>query len=233
MRYAIILLTATIPLQAAHAATAIELETECREELNLGVEELQPGIDKSRLRGCIRNKSANARRAEVYERRATRTQTVETTEDEIRPSVKLDLECREQLGIGAKEIINPGPQLGTLRRCINRLQSEQSRRANTIRRRTSVEERKKRISETLLREKKEKLDQQLESKSRLQRNRLQTQQVPSPRRFKIINDSLRARTDFSDEHRRGSDAEKRLNAQDCRKVSAKEWAKCIREALAK
>jgi|GEM_PF-2203860 hypothetical protein len=237
-----------------HAASAEEdlvgialFEMECREEMNLVGVILPPGKVKGDFRGCIRLKTSNART--VTETKRSRTSSG-IEEKEILDQVlerqrqifgdparstktlrdKYNMQCREKLGIGANEIVKAGPKLGTLRRCIGRMTSETNRASNLRRRRSSVQQRSTIEGGKLKQRKEADLQEELDRRSTNQRTRLQTQTKANPRLLKQIRESYRVRSFFTNDPVE-TRARQKQNAQACRKVPAKEWGTCIREAL--
>ncbi len=222
-------------------------EIECRKEMNLVGVSLQPGKIKGDFRRCIRLKSSQSRtRTEAKRRRATS----QVQEQEIQKKVserqqdayggtsrysfdkrmQYNLDCREMLGIGATDVVKPGPVLGTLKRCIQRKTSEASRAANIRRRRSSVQQRANTIGTTVKDQKESDLQTELKRLNTQQRTRLKTQVKANPRVLKTIRESFRVRSFFTNP-RVDTSAAKKRDVQSCRRVPASEWSTCIREAL--
>lgn len=142
-------------------------------------------------------------------------------------------QCREQLGIGAMEELQPGIQKAALRECIRDLAAEDRR--SYVRgvsnkpayQRTRVQNRISEIGNRILRDQEQKDQRAINARSArsrvLRQQTLSTRFVPSRR--------TNPRTDFSDQYRQDADAQKRFQAQQCRGVPARQWAQCIREAL--
>ena len=249
-----ILTIIAILAMAPHAALAEEnlvsislFETECREEMNLVDIILQPGKTKGDFRRCIRLKTANAKtKAETKRRRSTSDaqeqeilnkvleiqnrlfgETMRSTES-LRD--QYNQECREKLKIGSSEVVQPGPKLGTLKRCIERMTSDASRAADGRRRRSSVQKRSEQIGEAVKKREEAELQQDLRRLDVNQRTRLKTQVKANPRRLKIIRESFRVRSFFSGE-RVDTRASQKLDAQSCRRVPVSQWGECIRKAM--
>ncbi len=136
-----------------------------------------------------------------------------------------NIECRQQLHIEPQEIVQPGPKLGMFLRCIERKTSTARRQKNLIHRRTIAEEKKKDISNTLLQEQQEKTSKELRARNTLRQRRLGT------KRYFSVSPRVRTRIDLKKAFREGSTAEKKHNAQTCRRKKPSEWASCIRNAL--
>lgn len=235
---------ATIPTSAFAGVDLVSMasfEMECRQEMGLVGIEVQPGITKSNLRRCIRLKNSQSRTRTETRRRTT---TDEMQEKEIQEKVleiqeanfggtsrysydqrrQYNLDCREKLGIGAMDIVQPGPKLGSLKRCVERMTSEANRASNLRQRRSTVIDRSKALGTQLKIKKEAELDAEIQRMDTEQRTRLQTQIRANPRELKQIRESYRVR---SVETR----STQKQDAQNCRQVPAKEWGKCIREAI--
>lgn len=243
---------ATIPTTALAGVDLVSMtsvEQECRMEMGLVGMEIQPGITKGKLRGCIRLKSSLSRtRAEDKRKRTSSTiqekeiqqQVLEKQQDAFESTsrysydkrMQYNLDCREKLGIGAKEVVRAGTKLGTLQRCIERMTSEASREANLKRRRKTVTDRSRRIGTSIKEAKEAELDSERKRLDQEQRTRLQTQIQANPRDLKRIRDSYRVRSFFTNDPIETRSNQK-MDAQACRRVPAKEWGACIREALKK
>ena len=225
---------AGVDLQSTHA-----LEMACREELGIVGVELQPGVVKGNFRRCIRLKTAEIKREnDTIRKRTSRSiqqeevlEIPETTPLRYDPMLRDTYvkDCRKQLGIGEKEVVQPGPKLGTLKRCIERKTSEANRK-NTRRKRDTVLRRSRQISTEEKMRKEAGLERELRRLDIQQRNRLQTQTKANPRRLKAIRESYRVKSLYTHERKDGR-AAKKQRAENCRKVSAKKWSSCIREAL--
>lgn len=243
------LIIGLLPLPAlARDMSAFELQ--CREALNMGTREIQPGPQKGKLRDCIRDLAAAARhpkktiadearqqlRKDQALERAERLQT-STVSDQARVfdvnavRQQYDQECREQLHIDEGVTVPPGPLLGQLLRCVERKVSIASREANAVRRRSSVEELKQEVHQRIQQREEGEFTEELRYQSTLRRERLNSQRPPSTTRFLNIRQSGRAQTNFSEAYIEGSTAQKRNQADQCRSVPARERAACIREAL--
>jgi hypothetical protein len=246
----IVMALALVPVSALAEEELVGMslfEMECREEMNLIGVILQPGRTKGDLWRCIRLKTAKAKtRAEAKRRRSS----IDPKEKEILKEVlerqkemlgegaitsnatreQYNLECRESLNIEAMEVVQPGPKLGTLRRCISRKISEASRAANIRRRRSSVQERTKQIGDAVKAKEESDLQIELQRLNRAQRTRLKTQIRANPRELKMIRESYRVRSFFSGE-RIDTRATQRRDAESCRGVAAREWGNCIRKAM--
>ncbi|MCA9370655.1 MAG: hypothetical protein KC680_01695 [Candidatus Peregrinibacteria bacterium] len=245
---ATVLVLALLPMPVG-ARSMSDFELQCREALNIGQRELQPGLQKQALRDCIRDLAAEARKPaktidepeRQLERRQQAVEKAQNLQDQTTGDTATvngntvrdtyDAECRDQLGIEQKTLVQPGPTLGSLLRCIERKVSAASRATNVIRRRTAVEERKKEISDALQEREVNELNEELQYRSTLRRKRLDSQKPLSTTRYLNIRQSARARTDFTQAYIKGSTAEKRNSADQCRRVAATEWAQCIRNAL--
>lgn len=159
---ATVLVLALLPMPVG-ARSMSDFELQCREALNIGQRELQPGLQKQALRDCIRDLAAEARKPaktidepeRQLERRQQAVEKAQNLQDQTTGDTATvngntvrdtyDAECRDQLGIEQKTLVQPGPTLGSLLRCIERKVSAASRATNVIRRRTAVEERKKKF----------------------------------------------------------------------------------------
>lgn len=246
--FATVLALILLPLPA-YARVATVFERECRQELDIGDIELKPGIEKQKLRNCIRTKASDARRPQKKDRtketkldhREKAKQKAITKQKAISPDVEAQgtnelrtifhLQCREEMGIEEEVTVKPGPQLAMLHRCVEKKIAAAKRSDNRYARRTSVEARMKDIANRLLRKQSGELEQQLKMQEELRQKKIDTQKPPSIQRYFNIRESGRARTDFSRAYREGSTASKKANAQDCRRKKPSEWAACIREAL--
>lgn len=224
-------------------------ERSCRESLEIGMREVQPGPLKGKLRDCVRNLAAEARRPEPTVRAQDRQQERRTQAEEKalekkrahEPEVEAEgendlrrlynLACRQELNIGATDVVKPGPRLGMLLRCVERKVSAASRADNRYGRRTSVEERMNAISRRLLDQQSAELSEELLQRQELRDRRISTQQEPSTTRYLNIRQNSRSRTDFSRDYHEGSTASKEHDAQQCRLKPPEEFAQCIREAL--
>ena len=223
-------------------------EEECKKELGIDpAATITPGLTLGKLRDCIRNRTAEAKRAEAEPTRPTLRNRIERALQNAlklqqetgsaavdRPAMSsrtFDLRCREMLGIASDEVLLPGLRKRELLQCIDNMHSEESRTANLRRRRGTVLDRTRTVGDKVLETETERLRGKLESTGAAARFRINTQKPIDADRLQNIRDSLRARTDFSAEYRRDSDAEKRQRAEQCRKVPTSEWAACIREAL--
>lgn len=239
-----LLLLAAIPTSAFAGVDLISmatLEMECRQEMGLVGIAIQPGITKANLRRCIRLKNSQSRTRTETRRR---TITDEMQEKEIQEKVleiqevnfggtsrysydqrmQYNLDCREKLGIGATDIVRPGPKLGSLKRCTERMTSEANRIDSLRQRRSTVIDRSKALGTQLKERKEADLDAEIRRMDTEQRTRLQTQIRANPRDLTVIRKSYRVR---STETR----STQKQDAQNCRQVPAKEWGNCIREAL--
>jgi hypothetical protein len=233
----------------AHAGVDLvsmsSFETDCRAEMNLLGVAIKPGKTKGDLRRCIRLKtSASRTRTESKRKKASsqiqeeeilqkvidRQQNTEKSRYSTDPRTQYNLACREKLGIGAKDVVRAGPKLGTLKRCVERMTSEASRTANLKRRRDTVRQRSSQVGASLKEKKEAELDAEIKRMDNAQRTRLQTQIRANPRELKMIRESYRVRSFFTNDPIE-TRAIQKMNAQDCRKVPAKEWGACIREAL--
>lgn len=245
-----LILLATLPTTALAGVDLVSMssfEQECREEMGLVGMEIQPGITKGKLRGCIRLKSSLSRTRVENKRKKTSSQIEEreiqqkildkqqdafgsTSRYSYDKRMQNNLDCREKLGIGAKDIVRAGTTLETLQRCVERMTSEASRAANLKRRRRTVTDRSKKIGTSLKETKEAELEDERERLDQAQRTRLQNQIQANPRELKRIRETYRVRSFFTK-----TPVETRSNqkqdAQACRRVPAKEWGACIREAL--
>ena len=220
-------------------------ETDCRAEMDLLGVEIQPGKTKGDLRRCIRLKTSQSKtrteakrrkassqiqEAEIQQKVIDRQQNTGDSRYSYDLRMQYNLDCREKLGIGAKDVVRAGPKLGTLKRCVERLTSEASRTANLKRRRDTVRQRSSRLGASLKAKKEAELDAEIKRMDNAQRTRLKTQIKANPRELRIIRESYRVRSFFTNDPIE-TRATQKMNAQDCRRVPAKEWGKCIREAL--
>ena len=248
MRTTIILLAvlAVIPVPA-YARTMNSFERDCREQLGIGDTNLQPGPLKGKLRDCVRKLAAEARRPEEstrsqgrqIERRLKAQEKAQERETDVKSSVidttdlrlSASTECREQLNIAPNAIVPPGPQLGSLLRCVERKVSAASRESILGRRRSAVQQRMQEITDRLQQQEQNGAARARDRRQSLHRERIRTQRPINTTRFLELRQSSRARTDFSDAYTEGSTAAKKRDASQCRTVEPKEWAACIREAL--
>lgn len=226
-----LLLLAAIPTSAFAGVDLISmatLEMECRQEMGLVGIAFQPGITKANLRRCIRLKNSQSRtRTETRRRTITdEIQEQEIQENSISLRMQYNLDCRKRLGIGATDVVQPGPKLESLKRCTERMTSETNRIDSLRQRRSTVIDRSKALGTQLKERKEADLDAEIRRMDTEQRTRLQTQIRANPQELKQIRENYRVR---STETR----STQKQEAQNCRHVPAKEWGKCIREALQK
>jgi len=244
----VLTLMAAIP-SSAFAQGLNAFEVECREEMNLTGVEVKPGRTKADLRRCIRLKTSESKSQRSTKRRRS---TYQMQQDEIQKKVlesqqksfggvsrysydkrmKYNLDCREELEIGALDVVQPGITLGKLKRCVERKTSEASRAANVRRRRSTVRLRSKQIGSQVRQQKKADLDLELKRLDQQQRTRLKSQVKANFRQLKAIRETYRVRSFFSNK-KVDTRATQKRDAQSCRKVPAKEWGTCIRNALSK
>lgn len=222
-------------------------ELECREELGLIGKELQPGPTKNSLRNCIRTKTF-AKRAAKEQARSVRAGTTRQQqilnqvlqeqqntipEDGLGSSAlrtQFEQECREHLGIGAKEVLHPGPVRGSLERCIERKTSKASRETDATRRRDAVQQKQQELLQQTLKKQQELLQEELDERDVLRRTRLNTQPTINARSLREIAKPTRAQPYYNTK-RIDNDATRREDAEQCRGVPAAEWGKCIHDAL--
>jgi hypothetical protein len=146
--------------------------------------------------------------------------------------MQYNLDCREKLGIGAKDVVRPGRKLAALKKCVARMRSEANRNASMRRRRNTVKLRSREIG-TIEKQRKE-ADLQIELKrlDKKQRTRIQTQKKADPRRLRMIRETYRVRSFFTNPAFK-TRSNQQMKAQECRKGPAKDWGACIRDALKK
>lgn len=249
---AIILVLATWVTPAVFADDApsafAPFEDECRKELGIELtQKLTPGLTLGKLRDCIRNRTSDARGPIPERNRPTLRNRIERALQQAlklqrqtsgngvvspsEPSRDFERACRETLNIAKETVLQPGILKQKLLTCVDRLHSEESRAANIRRRSGSVLERTREIGDKVLGKEKDLLKGKLESSGAAGRFRIHQQRPIDKDRLQNIRDSLRARTDFSNEYRKNSNAEKRLRAEQCRKFKGAERGACLREAL--
>ncbi|MDA0376693.1 MAG: hypothetical protein O3A80_05325 [bacterium] len=232
-----LLLLAAIPTSAFAGVDLVimaTLEMECRQEMGLVGMEVQPGITKANLRRCIRLKNSQSRtRTETRRRTITdEIQEQEIQENSISLRMQYNLDCREKLGIGATDVVQPGPRLESLKRCTERMTSETSRIDSLRQRRSTVIKRSRALGTELKKRTEAELNTEIRKLDTDQRTRLQTQILANPQELKQIRESYRVRSFFTNDPVQ-TRATQKQEAQNCRQVPAKEWGKCIREALQK
>ena len=241
---ALVLLPTLVFAQEPHYGNPYE-ET-CRNELHIPTGEIAPGVTRSKLRDCMREKAAQIRRksrsprvrSSVSEKQeAVGERELKRQEENLKQgktstfmkNVHEDA-CRKKMGLTGITV-PPGPILGQLRRCINRESAAAAKAARSEKKRQTVRERQEALHKKILQKEIGKEVEESKKRSEAVRTRLIRQSKAPSSRFKNIRDANRVRIDFSRPRAADSRTVQRNKAMQCRRVSASKWAECIRKAL--